>query len=163
IVSKIFRTRSYEQIPTGMELAFKNASLFGLTHALGRRGTNYKTPLPSPSIDRFVAPHLPQISDENKIPRLLSETDSPSRDDYLALLTRATNDAVRDWNVKSGTLSWPQGLHSLLGYENSSGDCDKISFWVKNVYPGDRSRIAPSIQEALDGAAEHWSGEHRFR
>src|SRR5215471_11692803 len=122
-----------------------------------------KTPLPSPSIDRFVAPHLPQISDENNTPRLLSETDSPSRDDYLALVTQATNDAVRDWNVKSGTLSWPQGLHSLLGYENSSGDCDKISFWVKNVYPGDRSRIAASIQEALDGAAEHWSGEYRFR
>jgi len=122
-----------------------------------------KTPLPSPSIDRFVAPHLPQISDENKIPRLLSEADSPSRDDYLALVTQATNDAIRDWNVKSGTLSWPQGLHSLLGYENSSGDCDKISFWVKNVYPGDRSRIAASIQEALDGSAEHWSGEYRFR
>src|SRR6266480_84921 len=109
-----------------------------------------KAPTASPSIDRFVAPHFHQISDENKTAQFLSENDSPARDDYLALVTRATNDAVRDWNVKSGALSWPQGLQSLLGYDNSSGDCDKISFWVKNVYPGDRSRIAASIHEALN-------------
>jgi PAS domain S-box-containing protein len=104
---------------------------------------------------------LPQILDENKTP--LPENNAPSGDDYLAFVTRATNDAVRDWNVKSGALSWPQGLQSLLGYENSSGQCDKISFWVKNVYPGDRSRIAASIQDALSSSANHWSGEYRFR
>src|SRR5205085_8911244 len=85
------------------------------------------------------------------------------RDDYLAFVTRATNDAVRDWNVKSGALNWPQGLQSLLGYENSSAQCDKISFWLKNVYPGDRTRIASSIQEALSGLAPQWTGEYRFR
>src|SRR5262249_31625728 len=122
-----------------------------------------QTPLPSSSIDRFVPPHFQQLSDENKTGHILSESSSPPRDDYLALVTRATNDAVRDWNVKGGTLSWPEGLRSLLGYDNSAGDCDKISFWVKNVYPGDRSRIAASIQEALESSADHWTGEYRFR
>jgi PAS domain S-box-containing protein len=121
------------------------------------------TPLPSPIVDRLVATQLQQLSDENKTAHILSENDSTQGDNYLALVTRATNDAVRDWNVKSGTLSWPQGLRSLLGYENSSGDCDKISFWVKNVYPGDRSRVAASIQDALSGSTDHWSGEYRFR
>ena len=119
--------------------------------------------LPSPVVDRLVATHLPQISDDNKTVRILSENVSTPGDNYLALVTGATNDAVRDWNVKSGALAWPQGLQSLLGYENSSRDCDKISFWVKNVYPGDRSRIATSIQEALESSANHWSGEYRFR
>ncbi|HEX4638121.1 MAG TPA: ATP-binding protein [Chthoniobacterales bacterium] len=108
-------------------------------------------------------PSLPQISDENKTSHVLSEECPASRDDYLAFVTRATNDAVRDWNVKSGALNWPQGLQSLLGYDNSSAHCNKISFWLKNVYPGDRTRIASSIQEALSGSAPHWTGEYRFR
>ena len=121
------------------------------------------TPLPSSALDQLVATQLQQLSHDNKTAHILSENDSAQGDNYLALVTRATNDAVRDWNVKSGALAWPQGLRSLLGYGNSSGECDKISFWVKNVYPGDRSRIAASIQEALDGIANHWSGEYRFR
>src|SRR5437016_12274903 len=36
--------------------------------------------------------------------------------EHFAIVARATNDAVRDWNVKTGTLTWPQGLEALLGY-----------------------------------------------
>jgi len=122
-----------------------------------------KTPVLSPSIDRFVAPSLRQIPDENKTVHINSENDSSPDDDYLALVTRATNDAIRDWNVKSGTLSWPQGLLLLFGYDNSSIKCDNIGFWQKNLYPGDRARIAASIHDALNGSSKHWSGEYRFR
>ena len=121
-----------------------------------------RTPLQSPSLDRFVATHLEQISDERKTALTLSESHSPPRDDYFAIVARATNDAVRDWDVKSGTLCWPQGLDSLLGYDKLSTECD-IGFWQKNVYPGDRSRIAPSIRDALAGSSDYWSGEYRFR
>jgi PAS domain S-box-containing protein len=121
-----------------------------------------KTPLPSPSLDRFVATHLEQLSDENKTALTSSENDSPPCDDYFAFVARATNDAVRDWDVKSGALCWPQGLDSLLGYGGSSTECN-IGFWQKNVHPGDRARVAPSIHYALAGTSDHWSGEYRFR
>jgi len=121
-----------------------------------------KTPLQSPSLDRFVATHLEQISDESKTALALSESPSPTRDNYFAFIARATNDAVRDWDVKSGALSWPQGLDSLLGYDSSSTDCD-IGFWQKNIHPGDRARIAPSIGDALAGSSDQWSSEYRFR
>src|SRR5256885_4889464 len=122
-----------------------------------------ETPLQSPLMDQLVATQLKQFSDENKAAHLLSESDSPTRADYLALVARATSDAVRDWNVKSETLSWPQGLQTLLGYENCSAECDNISFWQRNLYPGDRSRIGASIQDALNSTSNHWSGEYRFR
>src|SRR5207253_8097262 len=121
-----------------------------------------KTPPHSPSRERFDATHLEQISDESKTALTLSESHSPPRDDYFAIVARATNDAVRDWNVKSGALSWPQGFDSLLGYDGSLTECD-IGFWQKNVHPGDCARIAPSIRDALVGTSDHWSGEYRFR
>jgi len=120
-----------------------------------------KTPLPSPVLDRFVATHLDQISDE-KSTNSLPETHSSPRDDYFAIVARATNDAVRDWDVKSGALCWPQGLDSLLGYDKSSTECS-IAFWQKNIHQGDRARIAPSIRDALAGSSDCWGGEYRFR
>ena len=122
-----------------------------------------KTTPSLPSFDAAAAAHLHQISHENKSTHIISEDNSTSRDDYLALVTRATNDAVRDWNVKTGALSWPQGLQSLFGYANPADECNKISFWLRNIYPGDRSRIAASIQDAFSSASNHWSGEYRFR
>src|SRR5437764_15145540 len=115
-----------------------------------------KTPLPSPVLDRFVATHLDQISDE-KSTNSLPETHSSPRDDYFAIVARATNDAVRDWDVKSGALCWPQGFDSLLGYDGSLTECD-IGFWQKNVHLGDCARIAPSIRDDLVGTSDHWRG-----
>jgi two-component system, cell cycle sensor histidine kinase and response regulator CckA len=93
--------------------------------------------------------------------------DCPSSDrtaestQYLALAARATNDALRDWDVGSGRVHWPHGLESLLGYKASAAAAE-IGFWQKHVHPDDRARAALGIREALDHA-EHWSGEYRFR
>ena len=82
--------------------------------------------------------------------------------EHFAIVARATNDAVRVWNVKSGALSWPQGLEALLGYGSSSPSED-IAFWQKQIHPQDRARIAVSIRDALAAGGDHWTGEYRFR
>src|SRR5256714_10426351 len=122
-----------------------------------------KTPVPSALLDRVVATQLAQFSDESKTVYILPESHSPPRDDYFAIVARATNDAVRDWDVKSDRLSWPQGLESLLGYNPSSVECNDVDFWQKNLHDGDRARVASSIRDALVGSSDHWSGEFPFR
>jgi two-component system cell cycle sensor histidine kinase/response regulator CckA len=94
--------------------------------------------------------------------RALCENSSSQDQEHLPIVARATNDAIRDWDVKSGSLSWPQGLESLLGYCRSSA-AERIGFWQEQVHPGDRARVAASIGDALAGTSEHWSGEYRFR
>ena len=92
----------------------------------------------------------------------LPESNLGQSEDYLSLIARATNDAVRDWDVKSGRLSWPQGLCNLLGYEPSEGG-EELGFWQKNLHPEDRARAAAAIRDALVGEVAHWTGEYRFR
>jgi len=82
--------------------------------------------------------------------------------EYFALAAGATNDAVRDWHVKTGELSWPQGLDTLLGYDNATVSGD-IGFWQKQLHPQDRARTAGSIRDALAAESDHWTGEYRFR
>ena len=87
---------------------------------------------------------------------------SPQSSDHHKIIARATNDAVRDFDVNSGALSWPQGLETLLGYEPSSTK-EEIAFWEERVHPEDQTRTAGSIRDAICGDAEFWSGEYRFR
>jgi two-component system, cell cycle sensor histidine kinase and response regulator CckA len=82
--------------------------------------------------------------------------------DHYQLVARATKDAIRDWDLTSSALTWPQGLDSLLGY-SESGSGQTIAFWQQQIHRDDRSRIAASIREAIKSKAEHWSGEYRFR
>lgn len=107
------------------------------------------------------APYSGQPAHENQIGSL-SENRSNQGTQSLEIAARATNDAVRDWNVITGALSWPQGFSSLLGYD-TAGSETTINFWQDRVHPGDRTRIATGIRDALGGTEEHWSGEYRFR
>jgi two-component system cell cycle sensor histidine kinase/response regulator CckA len=82
--------------------------------------------------------------------------------DHHQLVARATNDAVRDWDLTTDTLTWPQGLDTLLGYPLAKAD-QTIAFWQQQIHAGDRSRTAASIRGAIESDTEYWSGEYRFR
>jgi PAS domain S-box-containing protein len=82
--------------------------------------------------------------------------------DYFEVVAQATNDAIRDWDVRSGALIWPRGLKSLLGYEGCA-DCAEIGFWFRQIHPDDLTRIQHSLERAFASAVERWSGEYRFR
>lgn len=116
-----------------------------------------QTQAPAPT-SPAIKPH-PKTSHENR--RTSSQNSSSPRPEYSAFAARATNDAVRDWDVTSGALIWPQGLGSLLGFDEAAVT-PEVSFWQKQIHPEDRVRTVGSINDALSGA-EHWSGEYRFR
>src|SRR5438876_7874045 len=92
----------------------------------------------------------------------LPQTNPLQSQEDLQIVARATNDAVRDWDVKTGRLRWPQGLEDLFGYCRSSIP-EEIAFWQQHVQPEDLARIMASIAGALAGDGAHWSGEYRFR
>src|SRR4051812_1696964 len=79
---------------------------------------------PNPSTGRSVVENLPSEGDH-----------------YLAHIARATNDAVRDWNVTAGSLSWPQGFETLFGYDDTLQRTD-LTFWQQRVHPADCARLS---------------------
>src|SRR5207253_5437269 len=114
---------------------------------------------PSNSDESNSSDQPPIIRSENH--PLLVRDQTPSSD-HLPYLARATNDAVRDWDVGSGQLYWRQGLRNLFGYDSSLAE-DRISFWDERVHPSDQARINESIRAAFSSDANQWSGEYRFR
>jgi two-component system cell cycle sensor histidine kinase/response regulator CckA len=111
---------------------------------------------------RTARKNSPQHKSNENQRQTSRKTTATKAADHHQLVARATKDAIRDWDLTSGAITWPQGLDSLLGYSPGGSD-QTIAFWQQRIHREDRSRIAASIREAIKSKAEHWSGEYRFR
>src|SRR5882724_3621022 len=79
------------------------------------------------------------------------------------ILTRATNEAVWDWDVGTDSVWWNRNVQTLLGY--SEEEIGPTSAWrMQNVHPDDRKRVEDGLQARVRSEKEDfWSGEYRFR
>jgi PAS domain S-box-containing protein len=78
------------------------------------------------------------------------------------LVTRATHDVVRDWNLLTDSVWWNWNFQTRLGHtpqEASRG----LSSWSDNLHPEDRARVLESLDAALARGDRDWTGEYRFR
>ena len=76
-------------------------------------------------------------------------------------VSRATNDAVWDWDLVSDALWWNEGIQTLFGYRAEDVGPD-ITWWYGLIHPDERERVIAGIRAAVDGGAS-WSAEYRCR
>ncbi|MET0404266.1 MAG: ATP-binding protein [Cystobacter sp.] len=78
------------------------------------------------------------------------------------LATRATRDALWDWDLLTNTVRWNEGVRELFGY--SEGDVLPTATWrSEHIHPEDRERVVRGIHEALASPDGHrWSDEYRY-
>jgi len=77
-------------------------------------------------------------------------------------VSRATNDAVWDWDLVSDALWWNEGIQTLFGYRAEDVGPD-ITWWYGLIHPDERERTIAGIRAAVDGGAASWSAEYRCR
>lgn len=148
-------------VPEGIELAFHTrGSETGLKMRLATDIQGDESSARNSS--RNENPGFKNLAKKDETRAETSENRPPESTEHFAIVARATNDAVRDWDVRTGALSWPQGLESLLGYDSTTVSAD-ISFWQKQLHPKDRARTARNIRDALATESLYWTGEYRFR
>jgi PAS domain S-box-containing protein len=97
------------------------------------------------------------ITRELESQRALAESD-----ERFHLVTRATNDAIWDWNFLDGTLWWNEGFEVMFGYPLATLERG-IESWTNRIHPDDLDRVTHGIHAAIDGDATSWSDEYRFR
>ncbi|MDB4998576.1 MAG: sensor histidine kinase [Myxococcaceae bacterium] len=81
-------------------------------------------------------------------------------EELYRLAARATKDALWDWDLPSGALTWSASAASVFMEPEVGGH---ISWWKDRIHPEDAPRIKASIEAALAGDAESWSGGYRWR
>jgi PAS domain S-box-containing protein len=114
----------------------------------------YPVRTPGGKVDRYVG--VAQDVTERK----RAEEELASTAQRLSLVSRATSDAIWDWDVVTGSLWWSDMHYDVLGYERRT--VPTYEAWLNRVYPDDRARVLASVRQALERGDETWSDEYRF-
>lgn len=97
------------------------------------------------------------ITDRKRAEDALREVEERYR-----LAARATNDAIWDWHFASNHVLWNEALE--VGYGHAPDTVSPTGeWWLEQIHPEDRERVDTTIHEAIEGEAESWTGEYRFR
>ena len=79
----------------------------------------------------------------------------------LEIVSRATNDAVWDWNIADNSLWWNESYHLLFGYPPEE-IAPTLDSWTLHIHPEDFQRVWDGIQQALRLRVHSWSDEYRY-
>jgi PAS domain S-box len=82
-------------------------------------------------------------------------------DERFQLVTRATNDAIWDWNLRTDELWWNAGFQKLFGYDPDEIGGD-ITSWTKRIHPEDFERVNDGIYQLIESGQQNWADEYRF-
>ncbi|WP_244612299.1 PAS domain S-box protein, partial [Methylobacterium gnaphalii] len=78
------------------------------------------------------------------------------------LVTRATNDAIWDWDLEANHVLWNDALGTTYGYDLATVETTG-EWWLDHVHPEDRARVEEDIRSAIAANGSEWSHEYRFR
>jgi len=76
-------------------------------------------------------------------------------------ISKATNDAVWDWDLSTDSLWWNDSFKILFGYQENEIE-PHINFWVNRVHPDDRDDVKNGIYHVIEGKGKYWNDEYRF-
>ena len=74
--------------------------------------------------------------------------------------TKATSDALWDWDLTTGRVWMSDALETLTGQRNNHAD---FHWFLKHtIHPGDRERVESSLRAAIALHEQRWSEEYRI-
>lgn len=77
------------------------------------------------------------------------------------IVSKATNDAIWDWNLVSNEVLWNKGVKFLFGYKDPEIG-KTAAWWNEKIHPDDRDRVVSKIHHHIEKGIENWQDEYRF-
>ncbi len=78
------------------------------------------------------------------------------------LITKATNDAIWDWNIEANEAWWNDTFYKLFGF-NPEETKPTYENWLSIIHPEDRERVAKGFLEEVNSNSDSWSDEFRCK
>ena len=77
------------------------------------------------------------------------------------LVTKATYDAIWDWDFQNDTVLWGDGFERVFGHNIDSLVKDHTS-WTRLIHPEDLDRVSKKIFSYIEGNEEFWKDDYRY-
>ncbi|MET0638121.1 MAG: PAS domain-containing protein [Chitinophagaceae bacterium] len=124
-------------------------------------GANYSFyvhtfPIESHSGKKLVGGQAIRLPDKSKMEKELRETHA-----RLLTYSKATSDAIWEWDMQTGQMFRNESLMNMIGYQvdTSKG----LTWWLRSIHPEDRNRVADKVKEATDNMQQSWQDAYRFK
>ncbi|MFC3560149.1 PAS domain S-box protein [Pedobacter jamesrossensis] len=76
--------------------------------------------------------------------------------------TKATSDAIWDWDIETNKIYWGDGLQRLFFWDSHQLSSD-IGAWANLVHPDDFARVNSKLDLLLESSENQWSDEYRLK
>jgi len=77
------------------------------------------------------------------------------------ILSRATKDAIWDWDLLTGEVWWNENLFNILAFEVSGHVPDMIEL-TDRIHPRDRAKVLSRLEQIRTNNLSSWEDEFRF-
>ncbi|MFZ4057615.1 MAG: PAS domain S-box protein [Ferruginibacter sp.] len=94
--------------------------------------------------------------------RKATENELKESNERFEYVSKATFDAIWDWNLETGDLLWGENFELLFGYKPLEGHLNN-NIWNVNLHPDDYERVAESLKNVKEGLLDNWKEEYRFK
>ncbi|HEY9295233.1 MAG TPA: EAL domain-containing protein [Phormidium sp.] len=94
--------------------------------------------------------------------RVQSEEKLRKSEERFHLLTRATNDAVWDFDLLKNEYWLSEEFEKVFGYKLNETQTIELESWWLNIHPEERERVMLSFNKAMNSNAQCWSEEYSF-
>lgn len=92
--------------------------------------------------------------------RKLHEQGIRESNERFKMLTKATVEAIIDWDIANNEVIWGEGFHTILGYDLKENN---FRLWSNNIHADDRKRVLEDLRKTLlDSTKQHFNAEFRF-
>ncbi|MEO7991291.1 MAG: PAS domain S-box protein, partial [Chryseolinea sp.] len=82
--------------------------------------------------------------------------------DRHEIVSRATNDAIWDWDIEHDYEVWNHGTETIFGYSEREVDSSH-NWWKEKLHPMDYERVNSEIKETFHRQAANWVSQYRYR
>ncbi|GCC50484.1 hypothetical protein SanaruYs_06990 [Chryseotalea sanaruensis] len=76
------------------------------------------------------------------------------------ILSKATNDAIWDWDIQTDLIEWNHGLYTIYGHDENN---ILKQVWIDKLHPLDKQEVLDGINEAIRAHKLNWSAIYRYR
>lgn len=77
------------------------------------------------------------------------------------VVSKATNDAIWDWDLITNGVLWNKAIKHLFGYKDFEIGLTN-DWWYAKIHPDDRERVVSKIHHHIEEGIEKWQDEYRF-
>ncbi|WP_231491358.1 PAS domain S-box protein [Pedobacter sp. Leaf170] len=76
-------------------------------------------------------------------------------------VTKATAEAIWDWDIATNSLYWGEGFSTLFGYSEAELK-SYIDIWAVKIHPEDYHRVVKGLDDVIAKGSHHWKDEYRM-